>query len=329
MEKIFYCLIFVCTVVSCTNSKKNPDVSNINVSVSVVRFDKDIFSAADIAFLSEKYGSFFYNFCDEILGIGTPDNAEFKNLFNIFRNDSIVLLAQHKASQLLDTYETTLNNELTQAFKLYKYYFPEKKIPQIYIYTSGFNHSIIIDENIIGIGMDKFLGSDEEIYKSLGFSKYLVQNMRKELIASAVINALAVDQFPLENLHYSLIEKMIYEGKKLYFNQQLLPHQSENDLLGFTPENMKFCKNNEKQMWTYLIENKLLYSNNYTVITKFTEDAPYTYDFSQDSPGKAVHWLGFRIVQQYVDNTNTNLTTLMTETNYEKILRDAKYNPKD
>jgi len=328
MKKIVYCLIFACAFVSCKNSKKIPNVDNIDVSINVVRFDKDIFSAVDAASLSEKYGSFFDNFCEYILEIGTRDDANFEVFFNIFRNDSTALLAQSKASQLLDSYGTTLNNELTQAFKFYKYYFPENEIPQIYIYTSGFNHSLIIDENIIGIGMDKFLGSDEEIYKSLGFSKYLVQNMRKELIVSSVVDVLAADQFPLENLHYSLIEKMIYEGKILYFKQQLCPHISENDLLGFTPEGIEFCKNNEKQMWTYLIENKLLYSNNYTVITKFTEDAPFTYDFSTDSPGKAVNWLGFRIVQQYVDNTNTSFATLMAETDYEKILRESKYNPK-
>ena len=296
--------------------------------MNVVRFDKDVFSDADAVFLSKKYGSFFDNFCDYILGIGTTQDKDFENNFNAFRSDSIVLLAQRKAAQLLDSYETTLNNELTQAFKFYKYYFPENEIPQIYIYTSGFNHSLVIDENIIGIGADKFLGSDEETYKHLGFSKYLVQNMRKELIAGAVMDALAIDRFPLEKSHYSLIEKMIYEGKILYFKQQLLPRQSENDLLGFTAANMEFCTNNEKLMWTYLVENKLLYSNNYTVLTKFTEDAPFTYDFSENSPGKAANWLGFRIVQQYVDKTGTNLAALMTETNYEKILREAKYNPK-
>jgi hypothetical protein len=175
--------------------------------------------------------------------------------------------------------------------------------------------------------MDKFLGSDEEIYMYLGFSKYLVQNMRKERIICEVAGALAADEFPLENNRYTLIEKMIYEGKILYFKQQLCPFMSENDLFGFNTDNMKFCKNNERQMWLYLIENKLLYSDNYTIITKFTEDAPFTYDFSRESPGKAANWLGFRIVEQYVNNTGTSLDNLMNEKSYERILRESKYNP--
>jgi hypothetical protein len=177
--------------------------------------------------------------------------------------------------------------------------------------------------------MDKFLGSEQDIYASLGFSKYLVQNMRKERIVGEVTGALAIDKFPLENLHCNLIEKMIYEGKILYFKQQLCPFASENDLLGFNQDGIDFCKNNEKQMWLYLIENRLLYSDNYTVITKFTEDAPFTYDFSQESPGRAANWIGLKIVEQYVKNTNTSLAELMSETGYEKILRESKYNPKD
>jgi hypothetical protein len=297
--------------------------------VKVVRFDKDIFSINDVTVLHEKYGSFFDNFCDYVLGIGRPDSADFQNNFNNFRNDSIVMLAQTKASEILNDYEQTLNNELTQAFKFYKYYFPHKNIPQVYIYTSGFNPSLIIDQNIIGIGMDKFLGSDEDIYKNLGLSKYLVQNMRKELIVSEVMSALGIDEFPLENVNYTLIEKMIYEGKILYFKQKLCPRMSENDLFGFSHDNMEFCKNNERQMWLYLVENKLLYSDNYTVITKFTEDAPFTYDFSQESPGKAANWTGFRIVEQYVNNTDASLDKLMNETACDKILRESKYNPRD
>ncbi|MDR1985171.1 MAG: hypothetical protein LBQ28_10190 [Prevotellaceae bacterium] len=330
MKKNFYILFLICLLfAACKSSKKIPNVDNIAVNVQVVRFDKDIFSIQDVSVLHKKYGSFFDNFCDLILGIGTHDSVEFQNNFNRFLGDSIVQLAQNKASEILNNYEQTLNKELTQAFKFYKYYFPEKNIPQIYIFTSGFNPSLILDKNIIGIGMDKFLGSDEDTYKYLGFSKYLVQNMRKERIVCEVIGALAMDEFPLENMNPALIEKMIYEGKILYFKQQLCPYMSENDLSGFAEDNMNFCKNNEKQMWLYLIENKLLYSNNYTVITKFTEDAPFTYDFSQESPGKAANWVGFRIIEQYVNKTNTSLANLMNETDYEKILRESKYNPKN
>ncbi|MDR3285942.1 MAG: hypothetical protein LBT27_00690, partial [Prevotellaceae bacterium] len=210
--KKFYILFMICAIVACKGAKKIPNVDNINVNVEIVRFDKDIFSINDADILREKYGSFFDNFCDFVIGVGTPDNVDFQDNFNSFRNDSIVLLAQNKAAEMLNNYESTLNADLTQAFKFYKYYFPENAIPQIYIYTSGFNHSLIIGENIIGIGMDKFLGSDEDIYKSLGFSNYLIQNMKKERIVCEVAGTVAVDKFPLENTHPTLIEKMIYEG---------------------------------------------------------------------------------------------------------------------
>jgi hypothetical protein len=328
MRNFFTFLFLVCAFASCKNLKNTPNIDNINLSVEVVRFDKDIFSANDVSALREKYGVFFDNFCDFVLGIGTTDSANFEKNFNLFRSDSIVQLAQNKAAAILEDYEETLNAELTKAFKIYKYYFPKNNIPQIYIYTSGFNQSLILDENVIGIGMDKYLGSDEPVYVALGFSKYLVQNMRKELISGDVINVLGLDNFQFDDVRCTLIEKMIYEGKILYFKQLLCPHLSENDLFGFTKDNLKFCKNNEVQMWTHLVENKLLYSDNYGVISKFTESAPFTPEFTNESPGKAANWIGFRIVEQYIANTNANLTELMNENKFDKFLREAKYSPK-
>jgi hypothetical protein len=328
MKKFFSVLFLVCALVSCKDAKKTPNVDNIDVNIEVVRFDKDIFSINDVSVLREKYGMFFDNFCHFVLGIGTQDSASFENNLNLFRNDSIVLLAQNKAAAILDDYEKTLNAELTKSFKLYKYYFPKNEIPQIYIYTSGFNQSLILDENIIGVGMDKYLGDDEPVYVALGFSKYLVQNMRKEQITGDVIGVLALDIIQFDAVRYTLIEKMIYEGKLLYFKQQLCPYLSENDLFGFTKDQLKFCKNNEAQMWTHLVENKLLYSDDYVTITKFTEYAPFTPEFTDDSPGKAANWIGFKIVEKYMNKTNASLLELINEKKHEKILREAKYSPK-
>jgi hypothetical protein len=314
--------------VSCKKSQR-PNVENINLSVEVVRFDKDIFSENNISVLKEKYGSFFNNYCEFVIGVGSPDSANFLQNLNRFRSDSIVRLAENKASAILDSgFQNVLNSELTLAFKYFKYYFPADSLPQIYIYTSGFNQSLILDQNVIGIGMDKFLGSNEKIYSQLGFSKYLRQNMRKEMIVANVAVTLAIDKFPLENAHYLLIEKMIYEGKILYFKKHICPDLSKLDLFGFSNEQLEFCRNNEAQMWRTLVENKYLYSDNFGMISRFTEDAPFTSEFTQDSPGKAANWIGYNIVEKYMENSKSTLSQLMRNKDFERILREAKYSPK-
>ena len=91
---------------------------------------------------------------------------------------------------------------------------------------------------------------------------------------------------------------------------------------------MDFCKVHEKRMWEYLIENKKLFVTDGFILNQFINDAPFTKDFSQDSPGRAAVWIGYRIIDSYMkNNRNVSLNDLMRETDYQKILNLSKYNP--
>jgi hypothetical protein len=91
---------------------------------------------------------------------------------------------------------------------------------------------------------------------------------------------------------------------------------------------MKFCRNNESQMWQYLIENDLLFNSDQLTIRKLTGEAPFTSYFTNESPGRAAVWLGFRIVESYMmKNPGVNLGDLMKNTDIQGLLEKAKYNP--
>jgi len=47
---------------------------------------------------------------------------------------------------------------------------------------------------------------------------------------------------------------MIYEGKKLYLEQQLLPKKSTADLLRYTDQQYAWAEANEPEIWRYFIE---------------------------------------------------------------------------
>jgi hypothetical protein len=81
-------------------------------------------------------------------------------------------------------------------------------------------------------------------------------------------------------------------------------------------------------MWTHLIENKYLFSTDRFMIDKFILDGPYTRDFGRESPGRAAVWIGYRIVSAYMaKNPGINLSALMAEKDYMKILNQSTYNP--
>jgi hypothetical protein len=108
----------------------------------------------------------------------------------------------------------------------------------------------------------------------------------------------------------------------------MLPDSPDELIFGFTSDQMKFCRNNEAQMWQYLIENDLLFKTDQFTIRKLTGEAPFTSFFTNESPGRASVWLGFRIIESYMmKNQGVKLEELMNNTDVQGILEKAKYSP--
>jgi len=108
----------------------------------------------------------------------------------------------------------------------------------------------------------------------------------------------------------------------------MLPELNDTILFGFTADQMKFCRNNERQMWQYLIEYDLLFSTDQFVKRKLTGDAPFTSYFTNESPGMAAIWIGFRIVESsMMNNRDMTLDDLMGAKDIQGLLEKAKYDP--
>jgi hypothetical protein len=69
---------------------------------------------------------------------------------------------------------------------------------------------------------------------------------------------------------------MIYAGKELYLKDLLLPETTDADKIGYKPEQIKWCQENEGYMWRYFIENKMLYDTDQKLIPRFIAPAPFS-----------------------------------------------------
>jgi hypothetical protein len=315
----------VCLLVSCKSGK--PDVSNIDVNIEIQRLDRDIFNMS-VDSLHSKYGVFFDYYTDGILDIGNCRDSLFSEYLEMFKSDSIVRIAYDDVNKIYPDLGK-LTNKFTTAFKYYRYYFPDKYIPKVYTYISGFNQSVILTDSVLAIGLDKYLGADYELYNSLRFHKYLSQNMYPEKIVSDYIETWIGSIWELNTRkNNDLISKMLFEGKILYATKMILPDETDVHIFGFTPAQLQWCENNEKTMWITLIENKLLFSTNSFMIRKLTDFAPYTSEFTTESPGKACNWIGYNIIAKYMkNNPQVSLHKLMDDDDYLKIFDQAKYKP--
>ena len=330
---ILLIIFFLLTAAACRKDPYRVDVSGVEVNLKVLRMEQDLFSLpldsikSYVPYLQQKYGSFFDLFNYRIIQIGGSDNPVYPDYLLYFLTDQLNNEVYGKVMEVFPDIHW-LEEELTDAFKHYRYYFPGKNIPEIVTYVSRFNQSVVTAEGYIGIGLDKYLGTGTAYYKRLGLHSYMIRNMYPRKITSDAVMEWLLSEFEMNDSVHNLLSEMIYQGQVVYALKCMLPDQPDSLIMGFTAGQLKFCRMNEKQMWEYLVEHKLLFATDRFEINKFTGYGPFTSDFTSASPARAAVWIGWKIVEQYaVRHPELSLAELMEEDNYQRILAASKYNP--
>jgi hypothetical protein len=203
-----------------------------------------------------------------------------------FLTDTMILNVKADVEKEFSDFEKT-EEELITAFKYFHYHFPDKELPTIFTTISGFNQSVFTAEGIIGISLDKYLGRDYPFYKKLSnVPLYKIKNMHREKLPSDVAYAWGLTGFDdIENTT-TVLDNIVHQGKLMYFVDALLPEMHDTLKIGYTAEQLQWAENNEAQMWNYLVENKILYSNKRMDILRYINDGPYTSGFPIESPAR-------------------------------------------
>jgi len=331
---IFFSLSLL-TISSCKKNHYRVNVSSITADVSIRRLENDLFSPdpsvirESLPALKEKYSDFLQLF-SYVINAGNVNDTVFDNILVRFVTDKLNYEVYEKVRQLypdMDLYE----EELEEAFRHYLYYFPGRDYPGIVTCLTGFNSSIIAGDSVLGIGLERYLGRDCVYYPRLEIYNYMAAKMNPYNIVPDCMYGWAASEWDYEGMNYAdnnVLTSIIHEGKLKYFEKCMLPELNDTLLFGFSADQLRFCVNNEDQMWQYLLEHDLLYSTDQFVIRKLTGNAPFTGYFTNESPGRAAIWIGFRIVEScMMKNRNISLEELMIDRNIQGILENAGYNP--
>ncbi len=224
-----------------------------------------------------------------------------------------------------------IEGELTEAFRYFKYYFPEKKLPDVYTYVSGFDYEYPIqyfDDHLM-IALDMYLGADYLRYKKLGLANYILRRFSRDYIVRDCMFVMAQTQLDSKQESQSLLDMMFIEGKKLWVTKTMIPDIPETVLFDYTEQQMDWAKKGEATVWAFLIENEMLYTTEMQPVQKFIGDGPFTSYFGSDSPPRLGVYIGFRILDSYM-NRNKNIAPqqLMSNQNAQEILNRSGYKPK-
>jgi hypothetical protein len=337
MRLIAFALLLSVSVimVSCKKNHYKVNTSSINVNIKIKRLEQDLFTLnpdkviPKVPFLKNKYDGFLQLF-SYVINTGNINESSFGDFLLRFcsdkQNNEVYTLTMKKYPDV-----GAIESGLIDAFRHYRYYFPNKPVPGVFTCITGFNNSIITGDSLLGISLDRYLGADCEYYPRLNIYKYISDRMTFRYIVPDCIYGWGSSEWDFSALNYpadNLLAEIIHDGKLKYFEKCMLPETPDEIIFGFTPEQMKFCRNNEGQMWLYMVEHNLLFSTDQFTIRKLTGEAPFTAYFTKESPGRAAVWMGFRIVESYmIRNPGTKIEDMIKDKNVQGILEKARYSP--
>ena len=333
-----------CILLSC-NDKQQPDTSAIKVNLEVIRFEKDFFGIdtnninQEMEELRNKYHDFSNDFIWRILGLEGVDTSLWSSAIKQFHRDYYPI---YTATQSLNKEVETSIADTKEALKLVKYYFPTYRLPSQFITFIGPMDAFatnqtggsgdIITTDALAAGLQLHLGSNAEIYNTEQgmqlYPNYLSRRFTPLYIPVNAMKNIIDDMMPAVKTGSSLLDILIDHGKRMYVLDLLLPQMSDTLKLGYTTSQLSAIEKNEGLIWNYFLENNLLYETDMFKTRSFTNDAPFTAEFGEGSPGFISLFIGREIIRTYMDkNPDIEIKTLLNMDG-KKILAASKYKPK-
>jgi hypothetical protein len=295
----------------------------------IQRFDTDLYACLfqDEPFaLSEANRLFLDEFGKHVIYIGASDSAGFdERLKNYFSDPVLRNLYRDEQAKMSDI--TQINNELADGMELLLKHFPSLKSPRIYMHVSGLDRNVVVTDAVLSLSADKYLGADYPLYQDF-FYDYQRQLMTPERIVPDYLLGFLMANFPFKGNEEVLLDKILYEGKLRYLLSRLLPKRKAWEYVAYNEEQYQWCVDHEVKIWTFILENKHLFTPDYRTTERYIQPAPFTAFLPVESPGRVGVWLGFRIVGSYMkNNPQTSLNELIAITDYNQFLKKSKYRP--
>lgn len=334
-SNLFLILILAIVFISCHKKEKRyqlENTENARIEINIHRFDKDFITLntananKSVKKLYEKYPRFLPLYVYNILKINPTDTVKVTQLFTQFVSDTAFMRIDKKE---LETFENVsdIEKELSKAFTNVHAYFPQINVPQIYFFVSGFNRAVLMNDSTLGVGADFYLGADYAPYKEFTYD-YLLYNMRRDMVSIDVVSATIFKNFPFDGKQNRLIDNMLYRGKLVYLISAFMPEKKIEEIIGYSPEQMKWAEKYESEVWKAIVGQNHLFSTDVELIGKYVNDAPFTAPITQESPGRLGIYMGWKIAESYmVKNKNITLQELVKMNDYQKMLEQSGYKP--
>ena len=316
------------------------DVSGIAVDTEIRRFERDLFAmdTADIATararIDSQYGEFATLYFGRVIGADDPRIAP-EGPEAYLRG----FLGHAPTRRLYDTIQIVypdLDDEKEHfdlAFRYLKHYFPERPQPRVTTFLSEFGIAgFVYGNDELAVGLDLLLGED---YPYAGidpsnpmFSGYMVRTYNRDHLVPRTLKPLLED-IAGPPTGDRLIDRIIHNGKVLWLQDLLLPGIPDSAKYEFSPDQLEWCRDNERNVWAYFLREKLLYDTDFKKHRKYVEYSPHSPGMPPEAPGRTGDWMGLQIVRAWFrEHPDASPADMLRVTDSQKFLEASKFKPR-
>ena len=316
--KINFFLVQLLFFFSCNLENSNEaEILAIPLSIKIDRFDKKFHESGskEIPKIRESYPYLFPKKFNDSVWINR-------------QKDSLQLLLLSSVDEVFPSM-VPLESEIKHLFQHIKFHFPKTKIPHVIglVNNVDYQNKTIYRDSLLIISLDTYLGNSNSLYD--GISKYIRQEMDHKFLSSHIAEKFADTKIDIPK-NRSLLSYMIYHGKKLYLKDLILPHESDAVKIGYNESQINWVVENERYIWQYLVERKLLYDNDISLMKRFIDPSPFSkfyLEIDNESPGRIGQWLGWQIVRSFIDkNPQVKLSEILVMPE-EIVFNKSNYKP--
>ena len=329
LKNILHIGLLSALVVSCARDPLDVKIDNITIKTKFINLDSAFFKSSPSKLISNHH--LFQNTIKDIysyelgycLKIGEISDTAFTRSIYQFTHDKGIIKLENGIQEKFKDLDTR-KQIILGGLKHLKYHFPAGKIPENIVFMNTLFHSnAFCTEREIGIGIERYLGKEDDIVKELPaepFYDWIKEGMDEKYMERDAICSWIITHYVPET-DGTLAENIIKWGKIIYLTEAAFPSFDKNIIIRYSKEDYDWAIKNELSFWKYLVNEKMLFKNNDLEKANLLKDAPFTIGLPEKSPDRFGQFLGWQMVRHYMKKTKITLEELI-KIPYNNILQE-------
>ena len=256
-----------------------------------------------------------------------PNDSVFINeLYNRFNNPHIDTLLSETKRVFGDL--SGLEAEFSEAFSNFHQYYPNAKLPRIQTVISGLDTDMLVSDSLIIVSLDFYLGGGAK-YRPHVYDYLLRRYDPNDVVPSCMlVYGIGGRINKTNDGDKSVLADMVAYGKSFYFAKRMLPCVADSVFIWYTPEEVRGSRKNEDLIWARFIDSQVLFSTSHVVKKDYLGERPITIQVGEKCPGRIGQWMGWQIVNSYMEHhPDLTLPQLMGTADAQKLFNQSHYKP--